>query len=85
LKSDNADKRALWVIPIATAAALALLVIAFRVIGGGAGIGIGGVFAVAYLVLLAAWAENDFGRLDMRVLPRRDAWRFRDPRRRPPV
>jgi hypothetical protein len=67
------------------AAALGGLFLAFRFVGGWVGIGIGAVLAVIYLLLVAAWAENGFERLDVRVLLRRDAWRFRDPRRRPPV
>jgi hypothetical protein len=53
----------------------------FQLLGGWLGIGVGIGIALVYLAFVAAWAENGFERLDLRVLLRREAWSFHDPRR----
>ena len=60
---------------------LLALWVSFHLIGGWAGTGVGAVVALVTFACVGAWGENDFGRLDFRVMLRREAWSFRDPRR----
>lgn len=84
-KSVRRLKRSKRVTMVSGALGVAALWASFRFIAGWPGIAVGAVVALVYLVGLMASAENEAangsGRPDPRVLLRREAWSFNDPRR----